>query len=768
VTIRRQGTYAIAGLKGALITGDVTSTAGTDRKSSYEVVRRLDSDGVWRVTSGTGSSHQEESASTKYADGTGSVASPSWDTATETLKNSKALTKRVWFNTNSTIDTATGTWKTTGDGGSESSGVVEITFSGEHQYNKLLDVATAMTLTTSGTYSQTIKATRDYDFSTKSGLAASGVITTTGTGTASRTDTTHTWWNAGDKDATLTAPNGATVTHTEHGDRNETTTVATDWVFAGGGWREKSTNLSTNNASNGGFASGYKISWQPTGSLDQASVDHPYSEGSLIQTASGSHDYTSSSDLTRTALAGGGFKVTGSREGGGASHGTSSVHFYRHDSWPYEESENLDADDSFDYTGDNWTITFGDTGMPSITYAGTLTTSEVFSTSATVDWGGWRGSQTDGPAPLSETKSRTRSSVADPAPAFAISGGRDLQSNGFWTTRLGSFFEGYGNSYDVARAGYGYDESKTVPGAFGGSRAPEAATQPETPSGASTVPKDINSEATNYEARLAGLTSPRLVTSGSRPLGSGSANLPAMPKISTPAIGDLGFEKSDSAPEAPTTKPFNTIVVSGMAGPVGAMASSGGSWFDYDKFSAWAHTGLSVGGAVPVLGIFPDAIDFVFTAAEIPFGKSTTTDLGFATAGVLATAFPGGDQAVGLAKVARVTARNADEALAAGKTIGNVARTEGHHTIPKAIQTKLPPSVRTHPDVVGRVGNPNVRQIPADIHRRIHSSAPGNYYPGGDYNRRFDELIRERGGYTVVSPRDVNQIRDQLVEEFGL
>jgi RHS repeat-associated protein len=96
------------------------------------------------------------------------------------------------------------------------------------------------------------------------------------------------------------------------------------------------------------------------------------------------------------------------------------------------------------------------------------------------------------------------------------------------------------------------------------------------------------------------------------------------------------------------------------------------------------------------------------------------------------------------------------------------ARTVGHHTIPKAIQKQLPPSVRNHPDVVGRAGNPNVRQIPEASHRRIHSSPPGNYYPGGDYNHRFDQLIRERGGYDAVSPRDVNQNRDQLVREFGL
>ena len=103
-----------------------------------------------------------------------------------------------------------------------------------------------------------------------------------------------------------------------------------------------------------------------------------------------------------------------------------------------------------------------------------------------------------------------------------------------------------------------------------------------------------------------------------------------------------------------------------------------GFGFDYDAFSAWAHTGLSVGGAVPAFGIVPDAIDSVFTAAEIPFGKSTTTDLGFAAAGLAGTFLPiFGDgpaaaakiaaRAARNAKIAARTARNADEALAAGK-----------------------------------------------------------------------------------------------------
>lgn len=70
-------------------------------------------------------------------------------------------------------------------------------------------------------------------------------------------------------------------------------------------------------------------------------------------------------------------------------------------------------------------------------------------------------------------------------------------------------------------------------------------------------------------------------------------------------------------------------------------ANSGTGQSGYDKFSQWAHVGLSGAGAVPGLGIIPDAIDFVYTAAELPFGKSSGTDVGLAGAGILATVGPG-------------------------------------------------------------------------------------------------------------------------------
>jgi hypothetical protein len=296
-----------------------------------------------------------------------------------------------------------------------------------------------------------------------------------------------------------------------------------------------------------------------------------YAKGSHVTSATGSHDYTSSSKLTRTANATGGFAVTGWRKGGGESHGTSSVHYDNYGTYEAERTMVLDANDSYDYTNDLWEITFDATGMPRIQYSGELETQEVFATKTTENWG--FGNVTN-QAGFSNDTSRTRSASTDAGPGFVTSGGRGLYASGFYDTSFPSFFHGYGNSFSVDGAGYGYNESKAMPGAFGGGQAPEA-TPPETPSGASVVPKGIASEASNYEVRLAELSKPRLVTSGSRPLPSGYENLPTMPKVTTPAVGALGFTKSDSVPETPQTRAFASLVTSGMSAPVGAMAENG-------------------------------------------------------------------------------------------------------------------------------------------------------------------------------------------------
>lgn len=67
----------------------------------------------------------------------------------------------------------------------------------------------------------------------------------------------------------------------------------------------------------------------------------------------------------------------------------------------------------------------------------------------------------------------------------------------------------------------------------------------------------------------------------------------------------------------------------------------------------WIHGTLSVAGVVPAFGVVPDAIDWLYTAAELPFGKSTWTDLALATAGILGTVTPvAGDGAAAVAKMA--------------------------------------------------------------------------------------------------------------------
>jgi hypothetical protein len=91
----------------------------------------------------------------------------------------------------------------------------------------------------------------------------------------------------------------------------------------------------------------------------------------------------------------------------------------------------------------------------------------------------------------------------------------------------------------------------------------------------------------------------------------------------------------------------------------------------YDKFSKWAHIGLSTAGVFPVLGVVPDAIDWVYTAAEIPFGKSSGTDLALASLGIAGTVAPVvGDGAAAALKTAARLGKHGDEvATAAAKSL---------------------------------------------------------------------------------------------------
>jgi hypothetical protein len=69
----------------------------------------------------------------------------------------------------------------------------------------------------------------------------------------------------------------------------------------------------------------------------------------------------------------------------------------------------------------------------------------------------------------------------------------------------------------------------------------------------------------------------------------------------------------------------------------------------------------------------------------------------------------------------------------------------------------------SNPDVRGRKGNPNRIPIPPSKHKEMHSG-PGR---GGEYNRRFNEEIEAPGGYGNVSSQQLNEIRDNLRQEFG-
>jgi len=110
-----------------------------------------------------------------------------------------------------------------------------------------------------------------------------------------------------------------------------------------------------------------------------------------------------------------------------------------------------------------------------------------------------------------------------------------------------------------------------------------------------------------------------------------------------------------------------------------------------------------------------------------------------------------------------ISTKNWNRIFGKGKRGWKPSATEKHHTIPREIQKKLPSPVRKHPDVRGRKGNPNKKSIPYAKHREIHEG-PG----GGKYNERFDEMIEEAGGYDSMTPPKVNEIRDDLVTEFGI
>jgi hypothetical protein len=88
------------------------------------------------------------------------------------------------------------------------------------------------------------------------------------------------------------------------------------------------------------------------------------------------------------------------------------------------------------------------------------------------------------------------------------------------------------------------------------------------------------------------------------------------------------------------------------------------------------------------------------------------------------------------------------------------AKMVGHHTIPKQIQRMISLS---DPRIRGVRGNPNVKKIPEELHKAIHTG--GN---GGAYNARFIQEIENLGDPKKITPEKILEIRNMLVKEFGL
>jgi hypothetical protein len=138
----------------------------------------------------------------------------------------------------------------------------------------------------------------------------------------------------------------------------------------------------------------------------------------------------------------------------------------------------------------------------------------------------------------------------------------------------------------------------------------------------------------------------------------------------------------------------------------------------------------------------------------------------------------------GVTRLAEGIAANAAMGAVAGK-LGNAAKeldgleeeaaplTHQHHTISTEIQEKLPPNLQTEPDIVGRRGLPNRKEVEAgkhlgEVHDKTGISPKETGIYGGKYNLRFQEEIMKRGGYGNVTKDQILEIRDLLVKEFGL
>jgi RHS repeat-associated protein len=163
----------------------------------------------------------------------------------------------------------------------------------------------------------------------------------------------------------------------------------------------------------------------------------------------------------------------------------------------------------------------------------------------------------------------------------------------------------------------------------------------------------------------------------------------------------------------------------------------------YDSFSMVVHSGLAAAGAIPGVGIIPDAIDWVYTLVEMPFGKSTWTDLSLASAGIAATAVPvGGDQAAAAAKIAARAARVATQAASAVGTAAMAAArpiargvTHSAGALPASVRRFVDEAIGAGKNAGGPVSaakpqlnilNPHFTPDSAEVLQRLTNNAVGD------------------------------------------
>ena len=181
--------------------------------------------------------------------------------------------------------------------------------------------------------------------------------------------------------------------------------------------------------------------------------------------------------------------------------------------------------------------------------------------------------------------------------------------------------------------------------------------------------------------------------------------------------------------------------------PTGVPVAEGGGL--YDRISTAGHVALSGAGAFPGLGVIPDAADFLWTAAEIPFGKSSWTDLTLAGAGILATVLPvAGDGAAGAAKIAgRLGDDVAGAAIRSGdEVVGGARNRAAHEMMTDALRADMTGPAVADPKLDGLIGplyRPNATVGSGSTAAAVRQElATGQPVGGAFHSQKAEDSIR--------------------------